>query len=149
MRRRTRAREIALQFLYQVDLCGEETLHDVDEFVRDETKASDVRKFAVELIRGTWAKRHEIDVLIQKIAKNWDLHRMAAVDRNILRMAVYELASRDGAPPKVVINEAIDLGKRYSTQNSGGFINGILDKAREILAAGIERPSESAASTGA
>ncbi|HKE00101.1 MAG TPA: transcription antitermination factor NusB [Planctomycetota bacterium] len=144
MRRRTRAREIALQFLYQVDLCGDETLRDVDSFVEDESKAADVRRFAIELIRGTWERREEIDARIRKIAKNWDLHRMAAVDRNVIRMAIHELESDDGAPPKVVINEAIELGKRYSTQHSGAFINGILDRAKEMLLA--ERAHAKAAS---
>ncbi len=134
MRKRTRSRELALQFLYQVDLCGEDpTMAGLDAFLGTESKETDVRRFAAELVRGTWGNRTEIDGLIRKIAKNWDLHRMAVIDRNVLRMAIHELQLPDAAPPKVVINEAIELAKRYSTQHSGKFVNGILDRAKEIL----------------
>jgi len=145
MRKRTRARELALQFLYQVDLIGEDTLRDLEEFLAAESKEPEVRRFASDLVRGTWSGRVEIDELIRKIAKNWDLHRMAALDRNILRMAIYEMRHADAAPPKVVINEAIELGKRYSTQHSGKFVNGILDRAKQLLFDGVAR---SAAASG-
>lgn len=135
MRRRTRAREIALQLLYQVDVCGDDALRDVQDLASAESKEPEVREFAVELCRGTLQQRAEIDARIQKIAKNWNIQRMAAIDRNILRMAMYELLHSDGAPPKVVINEAIELGKKFSTQHSGAFVNGILDKAREQIEA--------------
>lgn len=133
MRKRTRARELALQFLYQVDLCGEDTLAQANDFLTNETKDHDVLRFAGELVRGTWEYRNTADELIRNIAKNWDIGRMAVLDRNILRMAVFEMRTGRGTPPKVVINEAIELGKRFSTQHSGKFINGILDRAKDAL----------------
>jgi transcription antitermination factor NusB len=145
MRKRTRARELALQFLYQLDVGGEEAMSGFGDFLGEETKDSDVRQFARTLLEGAWKRRAESDELIGKIAKNWEIHRMAAVDRNVLRLAIYELRMPGAAPPKVVINEAIELGKRYSTQHSGKFINGILDKAKEILiAAGEVSPAREA-----
>lgn len=129
-RRRTRAREAALQFLYQVDLCGESVLDDLDAFLADEGRHEDVRDFARELILGTVGSLERIDALLGRVAKNWDLHRMAAVDRNVLRLAVHELLDRPDIPPKVTINEAIELAKRFSTANSGAFVNGILDRVR-------------------
>ncbi|MBI3820175.1 MAG: transcription antitermination factor NusB [Planctomycetes bacterium] len=133
MRKRTRARELALQFLYQVDLCGEETLKSINDFFANETKDQDVIRFAGALARGTWEYRKHADELICNIAKNWDLKRMAVIDRNILRMGVYEMHAYTSTPAKVIINEAIELGKRYSTQHSGKFINGILDRAMESV----------------
>jgi transcription antitermination protein NusB len=86
--------------------------------------------FAEALIRGALEKRDAVDELIKRHAKNWDMHRMAAVDRNILRLAVYEMLFRDDIPPVVSINEAVDIAKKFSTQDSGKFVNGILDKIR-------------------
>ena len=85
------------------------------------------RPFSSLLIEGTWNKREYLDELISRHSENWSLSRMARVDRNILRMAVYELLFCDDIPPKVTLNEAIDLGKIYGSENSGSFINGILD----------------------
>jgi transcription antitermination factor NusB len=82
------------------------------------------------LVRGVTAERDEIDAKISSVAQNWDITRMAVIDRNVLRMASYELLYRDEIPPKVSINEAIELGKRFSTKNSGAFINGILDRIK-------------------
>lgn len=130
MRRRTRAREVALQFLYQLDLRGEEALDGLDEFVALEGKDAEVSTYALRLIHGTRRARQDIDALLVGVARNWDLRRMAVVDRNILRLAVYELLRCPDVPPKVSINEAIEMGKRYSTANSGSFINGILDRVR-------------------
>ena len=79
-------------------------------------------------------RRDELDSEIQSVAQNWQIHRMAVIDRNVLRMAPFELMNCKDIPPKVSINEAIELGKRYSTQNSGGFINGVLDKIKDRLA---------------
>jgi len=92
-----------------------------------------VRVFADPLIRGTLEHRNEADEVIKKHAKNWELHRMAAVDRNILRLAIYEMLHRDDIPPVVSINEAVDVAKKFSTQDSGKFVNGILDKVKGEL----------------
>jgi len=134
-RRRTRAREIAMQILFQVDLRGMEFLSEfgktIDELCADECKGEgDIAEFASRLVSGTIEERDAIDVRLQAVTRNWDLRRMAGVDRNVLRMAIYELAHCADVPPKVSINEAIDLAKKYSTANSGGFVNGILDRVR-------------------
>jgi N utilization substance protein B len=92
-----------------------------------------VRLFAEPLIRGALDHREEADALIKKHAQNWDLHRMAAVDRNVLRLAIYEMLYRDDIPPVVSINEAVDIAKKFSTQDSGKFVNGILDKVKGEL----------------
>jgi len=128
MKKRTRAREIALQFLYQLDLRGDDLMAEAKSFVRGEERDSETARFALRLVEGTVEHRAEIDKMIQGVAQNWNISRMAVVDRNVLRLASYELLHCDDIPPKVAINEAIELGKRYSTQNSGAFINGILDK---------------------
>jgi len=128
MKKRTRAREIALQFLYQLDLRGEDLLEEARSFIRGEERDAETARFALRLVQGAFDHRSEIDKTIQAVAQNWNISRMAVVDRNVLRLATYELLHCEDIPPKVAINEAIELGKRYSTQNSGAFINGILDK---------------------
>lgn len=137
MKKRTRARELALQFLYQADLV-QKPLEESDDFLREEERDPETRKFAQRLIQGTLEGRDEIDDVIQKVAQNWNISRMAVVDRNVLRLATYELLNCQDIPPKVAINEAIEIGKRYSTQNSGAFINGILDR---IMNRGSEETS--------
>ena len=91
------------------------------------------RLFADKLIRGVLEHRPELDARIKQHAENWDLHRMAVVDRNILRLAIYEMLHRDDIPPVVSINEAVDIAKKFSTQDSGKFVNGILDKIKGEL----------------
>jgi N utilization substance protein B len=136
MRRRTKAREAAVQFLYQLDLRGDDALGGLDEFLQHECSEPATREFALRLIEGTRRFQAEADQRLKAVTRNWDLKRMAAVDRNILRMATFELLCCPDVPPKVVINEAIELGKKFSTANSGGFINGILDRIRiDALAA--------------
>ena len=128
MKKRTRAREIALQFLYQLDLRGDDLLEEARGFIKSEERDAETARFALRLVQGTFEHKEAIDRVIQAVAQNWNISRMAVVDRNVLRLATYELLHCDDIPPKVAINEAIELGKRYSTQNSGAFINGILDK---------------------
>ena len=135
MKKRTRARELALQFLYQVDLRGSEVSESLVEFLEQEESDRTTQEFASLLVRGTLDNRSEIDERIQSVVQNWEIGRMAVVDRNILRLATFELLHREDIPPKVSINEAIELGKRFSTQNSGAFINGILDKIKNRAAA--------------
>ncbi len=143
MKKRTRARELALQFLYQLDLRGRALMEEVDETIYAAESDAETREFALTLIRGTTEHRTSIDETIQGVAQNWNIARMAVVDRNVLRLATYELLHCNDVPPKVAINEAIELGKRYSTQNSGAFINGILDKIMnraKIVASDTEEP---------
>jgi transcription antitermination factor NusB len=131
MRKRTRGRELALQLLYMVDARGDEALLGIDDFLKQEAPdESEAHDFARQLLSGTLDKQEEIDAAISAAAQNWHLRRMALVDRNILRMAVYEMLHLKDIPAKVSINEAIELGKRFSTQQSGAFINGILDRIR-------------------
>ncbi|MEQ8762332.1 MAG: transcription antitermination factor NusB [Planctomycetota bacterium] len=144
MRKRTLAREVALKFLYQVDLLGKEVLSELEPFLREETDDAEVMVFSRQLIHGTVEHFADIDEKLQGVTKNWDIQRMATIDRNILRIAVYEMLWCRDIPPKVSINEAIELGKRYSTINSGAFINGLLDRIKELAEAKVRE--ESAAS---
>jgi len=130
MRKRTQARELALQLMYQLDLRGDEILDEVTAAVAPGAGDPEMADFARELIFGVREKRAEIDRHIEEVAKNWQLKRMAAIDRNILRLATYELLFRPDIPPLVTINEAIDIAKKFSTKNSGPFVNGILDNIR-------------------
>src|SRR5262249_58506307 len=118
----------------------------------DEEKDREARAFALKLVRGVHEHLDELNREIQSVAQNWDLSRMAVVDRNVLRLAAYELLHCRDIPPKVAINEAIELGKRYSPQNSGAFINGILDKimnrSTPPQAASAADPSVGVASPG-
>lgn len=148
VRRRTRAREVALQILYQFDLRGER----YDPALGQELAAligeqangdAEVQTFALRLVQGTLQHRDEVDQRLRSVTRNWDLRRMATVDRNVLRMAIYELMHCADVPPKVTINEAIELAKRYSTANSGGFVNGILDRVRlDLLAEKQPKPAD-------
>ena len=104
-----------------------------DEATLPTADEATLRLFAEPLIRGTIEHRKEIDLVIQKNALNWQLHRIAAVDRNILRLAIYEMQYRDDIPPVVSINEAVDIAKKFSTEDSGKFVNGILDKIKSEL----------------
>jgi len=131
MKKRTRARELALQFLYQLDLRGQDLLPEARAFFRAEEEDKAAREFATQLVNGVVEHQEEIDLAIRSVATNWEIDRMAVIDRNVLRMATFELFHCPDIPPKVAINEAIELGKRFSTQNSGAFINGILDKIKD------------------
>ena len=128
MKKRTRSRELALQFLYQLDLLGTGDLDGLTDFLREEAGDAETARYARTLVEGTYDAAPELDEEIQSVAQNWQIERMAVIDRNVLRMAAFELIHMDEIPPKVAINEGIELGKRFSTQNSGAFINGILDQ---------------------
>lgn len=134
MRKRTRARQFAIEVLYHVDLCGSGVLETSLAEMVGRADDPDVSGFASTLVTGTLEKRGELDRIIREVAQNWDLSRMATIDRNILRLGSYELLYRDDIPPKVSINEAIELGKRYSTAESGTFVNGILDRIKNSFA---------------
>ncbi|MEE2940628.1 MAG: transcription antitermination factor NusB [Planctomycetota bacterium] len=135
MKKRTRSRELALQFLYQLDLLGTGDLDGLTEFLREEAGDAETARYARTLVEGTFDAIPELDDEIQSVAQNWQIERMAVIDRNVLRMSAFELIHMDEIPPKVAINEGIELGKRFSTQNSGAFINGILDKIKHRHAA--------------
>jgi N utilization substance protein B len=137
------ARELAVQFLYQYDLSGGSLEEALPLFWETQSEVSeDGRKFTEELVQGVVEHRVAIDERIAKYTDNWDLPRIAAVDRNILRLAMYEMLFRDDIPPVVSINEAVDIAKKFSTRESGAFVNGILDR----LKADLTRPSRTATS---
>ncbi|MBI5026063.1 MAG: transcription antitermination factor NusB [Nitrospirae bacterium] len=127
--KRRRAREYALQMLFQLDLAqGHLTSEFIKDFWADKKEDNDVKDFASSLVEGTWKNLDKIDELIKKSAEHWSLKRMAAVDRSILRFATYEILYRSDIPSSVAINEAIEIAKKYSTLDSAPFINGILDR---------------------
>ena len=142
MRKRTLAREIALKALYQWDLLSKDVEAQLDDFCRSEAGDAEVASFALDLVKGCIEMVKALDEHIAAAAENWEVKRMAVIDRTILRMGTYELAFRDDIPPKVSINEAIDLAKKYSTENSGEFVNGILDKVRLRLGKTVEPEAE-------
>ena len=160
-KRRT-AREMAVQMLFQSDLGGsplpqifnsfdlseylareepsdkkqERPATPVDaraEFARTRRRVEEAFQYAQDLVRGTIENQEKIDDLIRAQADNWRLERMPAVDRNILRLAIYEMLHREDIPPVVSINEAVDIAKKFSTEDSGKFVNGILDKVKGEL----------------
>lgn len=127
MSARHKARECAVQILYEMDLTGQ-GLEEAANIFRDSFKIPQkAYDFCIHLIHGVQLHRKEINELIQTASENWRLDRMSLVDRNILRLAVFELMYREDIPPKVSINEAVELGKKFGTEESGAFINGILD----------------------
>jgi transcription antitermination protein NusB len=146
---RRRAREFALQMLYQLDV---QTQLSDDQAIAmfwrnfaanaeaskgdEDTQGielSEVQPFAEKLVRGVRENLAELDAQIQSASRNWRLERMARVDRNLLRLALYELKHADDVPAKVAINEAIEIAKRYGTNESSAFVNGILDRCKEEL----------------
>ena len=133
MRKRSKARAIALQYLYAVDLHKEEKSIPLDYFIQHFSIMPAVHEFAEMIIKGVLAHQEYIDGLIMKYAQNWKIHRIAVVDRTVLRMAIFEILYCDDIPDVVSINEAVDLAKRYSTEESGKFVNGILDRVREQM----------------
>ena len=134
MGRRRKAREVALQLLYQLDLQGESNPEPhLDEFWSRHPVDRDAREFGEALVRGTKMHEAKIDEIISQYAENWGIERMAVVDRNILRQGIFELLWMGEVPAKVVINEALEIAKKFSTQESSRFINGILDRVHKEL----------------
>ena len=131
---KSQAREFALQFLYQCE--SEKIFHfspgHYQEFVNSFDIPVQSRKFMHDLVEGTMSRLAEIDSQITGVAANWNLERMAVTDRTVLRLATFELLESE-TPPKVVLNEAIDLAKKFGTDKSGPFVNGILDRLAKSL----------------
>jgi N utilization substance protein B len=133
MTRRSRGREVALQVLYQVEQNPGVSPDEVRRFI--ERRLLEDRKlceFTEGLIDGVQEHQAQIDTMISQVAENWRLDRMAAIDRNILRLGAYEMLFRPEIPAKVAINEALELAKRYSTAQSSRFVNGILDRVLQF-----------------
>ncbi len=127
MSRRSRARAIALQVLFQDDLNPGHNPAETDAFLQRRLRSGELTEFARSLVAGVRRNRQELDGLLGKTADNWGLERMAATDRNVLRLGAFELLYTD-TPGPVVIDEAVDLAKRYGSAHSSQFVNGILDK---------------------
>lgn len=129
MRKRTKARECALKILYAIDITGEEPGAMTEMFWQNhDVVDKEVKAFANSLVAGVCGNKDAIDKVISRYATNWELKRMAVIDRNVLRFSTYELMFMEDVPPKVSINEAIDIAKKYGDKDSGKFANGILDK---------------------
>lgn len=130
IRKRTQSRECALQILYQFEINPEPLEELIGKFwgQQEESFSPEIKEFAEKLVQGTCAHQDEIDKVISRYADNWELPRMAIIDRNIMRFATYELLYLADIPPKVTINEAVNLAKKFSQEESGKFVNGILDK---------------------
>ena len=140
---RRQARECALQMLYQLELGGGAVDQVVSRYWETTDAPEAVRSFASELVAGVAERREALDQLISKHSANWKLSRMAAVDRNILRIAAFEFSHRPDIPIKVTINEAVEVAKRFGTSDSGAFVNGILDNmAKEVAAEKIDQGDE-------
>lgn len=128
MGKRRRSRELALQVLYQLDITKQDAIKAIAQS-RDHFSEKEERDgFAERIVLGVLDHGQEIDRLIEQYSENWRLDRMSMIDRNILRMALFELLYCEDIPPKVTLDEAIELGKRYGSGDSGSFINGILDR---------------------
>jgi N utilization substance protein B len=127
MGNRRRARELAMQALFQMDITDDRSEEALELFCRHFEVSRKARPFFIRLVEGVLACGEELDGLIERFSDNWKLSRMSGMDRNIMRVATYELIYCEDIPPKVSINEAIDIGKKYGTQHSAAFINGILD----------------------
>lgn len=142
MGKRRRSRETALKLLYALDI----TQEPVDALLQaswlDTVVPEAVREFSVALVVGVMAHRDEIDTLVQEWSMNWSLERIGVIERNILRFAIYELLFLTDIPPNVTINEAVEVAKRYGTDEAPSFINGILDRIKqEIETRAGERPA--------
>ena len=135
MGKRRRSRELAIKVLFDLEYTRDDPVTAFDTVCENFGAPEEIKAFSRELVIGICAHLEEVDDLIVEASKNWRLERIAKVDRSILRLAVYELLCRDDIPPKVSLNEAVDLGNKFGTEESGAFINGVLDKIHNKLIA--------------
>jgi N utilization substance protein B len=131
MARRSRAREVALQLLFQRDHNPQVERPRIERFVHARLREPGLESFCLSLYDGVVAQQSDIDQRLAEAAENWRLPRMAAVDRNVLRLGAYELLHMPETPPNVVLDESIELARRYGAQDSSAFVNGVLDKLRQ------------------
>jgi transcription antitermination protein NusB len=135
---RHKSREFALQMLFEWDMARKEPAQVKRLFWRNAHASEDTRKFANHLFEATVRESAAIDEMVAKLSENWRLERLAPVDRNILRLAIYELRiGHKDSPPKVAIDEALKLAKKFSSEESAGFLNGVLDAARKTIEANL------------
>ena len=133
MDKRTIARELAMQAVYQLDIQGKDALDMSGKFFAENNSDGLVLKLATSWTRGVWQNLQQCDDLISQAAVKWELSRLSQVDKSILRISTYQLAFCPDIPAKVVINEAIEMAKKFSTESSSGFVNGVLDAIRKTL----------------
>ncbi|MHC4343558.1 MAG: transcription antitermination factor NusB [Planctomycetota bacterium] len=134
MDKRTRARELAVQGLYQLDVQGSDLLEFLDGFLTEYEADAMIRKLAADWTNGTWENLAKCDELIVAATIKWELSRLSMVDKSILRLAVYQLKFCDDIPPRVAINEAIELAKKFGSHKSPSFVNGVLDAVLKKIA---------------
>ncbi len=127
MGRRRHARECALQILYELEFHENQVEDLLESYWQQRKEPPEVREYCEWLVRGVVREREKIDAAIQRISKNWRLSRMALVDRNILRLAAFELEAEPHLEPAIIINEAIEIAKKFSGEEAAHFINGLLD----------------------
>lgn len=130
---RRQARELAMQALFYMDMQKDASEEMLEDFCGCFCPSKKSRPFLIKLVTGVLETKGRIDALVERFSQNWQISRMSCVDRNVMRIAVYEMLYCDDIPPKVSINEAIDIGKKFGTQESGAFINGIMDSIRGSL----------------
>ncbi len=136
-----------MQALFYMDASQSTSPQMLERFCENFNPPQKARPFFIQLVTGVLEAKPQIDTLIERFSKNWRVHRMSCVDRNIMRVAVFEMLFCQDIPPKVSINEAIDVGKKFGTEESGAFINGIIDSIRIAIEKGeipIENPVETA-----
>ncbi len=133
MIKRRKARELAIQALFYIDMSQNDSKEAVKLFCENFVTSKRNLSFFFRLVNGVSKAMPEIDSVVERFSSNWKISRMSIVDRNIMRVAVYEMLFCDDIPSKVSINEAIDIGKKFGTEESGAFINGILDSIRIAL----------------
>ncbi|MCP3876062.1 MAG: transcription antitermination factor NusB [Desulfobacteraceae bacterium] len=131
---RRQARELALQALFFLDMDKTDPDKNLIEFCanNEEKLTQSVKPFFWDIVNGVVENRSQIDALLDKCSKNWKISRMPVVDRNIMRIATFEFLNRSDIPCSVTINEAVEIGKKYGTRDSGSFINGVLDRIKSI-----------------
>ena len=136
MKFRRKARELALQILYQLEMVNSSPEEALEALLQEKPAPEEVRSFALRLAKGALEKKDELDEQIRLASQHWSVKRMAIIDKSILRMGIYELKYMGDIPYKVTINEAVELAKKYSGENSPAFVNGILDRVNREAKAG-------------
>lgn len=142
MGKRRKARESTLQILFQLEFNESELENIFQSFWQEKKASKEIREYSRWLIEGITSHRERIDRLIQSVSENWRIDRMALVDRNVLRIAVFELLYEERLAPAIVIDEAIEISKKYSSEEAATFVNGILDAARKKIEKMKKRPKE-------
>jgi transcription antitermination protein NusB len=130
---RTTAREAALQMLFAIEASDGDPERALDDFWRELPGDAEGRAYADEVVRGVRSRLVEVDTLLTRASKNWRLERMTRVDRNVLRLGAWELAHKPDVPRAVVLDEAVELAKRFGSEESGPFVNGVLDRVADEL----------------